>query len=113
MALEISKRYEKGKEIIAFGASARSSTILNAININSEQVICIADNSPLKQNRFSPGKNIEIKSVEEALSSKPDVILLLAFNFRSEIEKSLRNEFNWAGELIVPFPGDIECVKFK
>ena len=113
LAFEITKRFEQGKKIIAFGASARSSTILNSININSEQVVCIADNSSLKQNRFSPGKNIEIKSVEAALSSKPDVILLLAFNFRSEIEKSLRNEFNWAGELIVPFPGDIECVKFK
>jgi hypothetical protein len=39
--------------------------------------------------------------------------LLLAFNFRNEIELSLRNEFNWVGELIVPFPGEIECVKFK
>ena len=113
LTLEISKRFEQGKKVIAFGASARSSTILNATNINSEQVACIADNSPLKQNSFSPGKNIKIKSVVEALNEKPDVILLLAFNFRNEIELSLRNEFNWVGELIVPFPGEIECVKFK
>ena len=67
----------------------------------------------MKQNSFSPGKNIKIKSVKEALNEKPDVILLLAFNFRNEIELSLRDEFNWVGELIVPFPGEIECVKFK
>jgi len=113
LTLEIAERVKQGKKVIAFGASARSSTILNATNINSEQIACIADNSPLKQNSFSPGKNIKIKSVAEALNEKPDVILLLAFNFRNEIELSLRNEFNWAGELIVPFPGEIECVKFK
>jgi SAM-dependent methyltransferase len=113
LTLEIAERVKQGKKVIAFGASARSSTILNATNIDSEQIACIADNNPLKQNSFSPGKNIKIKSVAEALDEKPDVILLLAFNFRNEIELSLRNEFNWAGELIVPFPGEIECVKFK
>ena len=113
LTLEVSKRYKQGKKIIAYGASARSSTILNATSISAKEIMCIADNSALKQDNFSPGKNIEIKSVTEALRLNPDVILLLAFNFRKEIEYSLRNDFNWTGELIVPFPGDIECVEFK
>ena len=43
---------------------------------------------------------------EQALNEKPDVVLLLGWNFRDEILSQIRDEFGWRGEIIIPLPHD-------
>jgi SAM-dependent methyltransferase len=93
-----------GRRLIGYGASARSSTLLNFCGIDRTHLICIADQSPLKQGRFTPGTDIPIVSPESALSEKPDTILVLAWNFRDEILGRLA-DLGFAGDVIVPLPG--------
>ena len=47
-------------QIYAFGASARSSTLLNFCKISNNTITNIFDNNPLKQNLYTAGTNIKI-----------------------------------------------------
>lgn len=102
---EIAKLADEGKSIVGYGASARSSTMLNFLGESADSLQAIADASPLKHGKYSPGVNVPIKSPRSVLEMNPDAVLLFAFNFEKEILDSLRDA-GWSGVVIVPFPGD-------
>jgi len=94
----------KGKRLIGYGASARSSTMLNFCGIDRRHLDLVADRSPLKHRRYTPGTDILITAPDVAFAARPDMVLLLAWNFRDEILAQIRAEQNWSGEVIVPLP---------
>jgi len=100
-----------GRKVIGYGASARSSTLLNFCGINNNHLECIADQSPHKHGRFTPGTDIPILTPEEALSRKPDTVLLLGWNFREEILNRMKT-LGFTGRVIVPLPGAPEVINF-
>ena len=65
------------------------------------------DKNPLKKGLITAGSNIPIISFEEGLKEIKDAekILLLAWNFKDEIIKDLR-ESGFKGKFIIPLPGD-------
>jgi hypothetical protein len=91
--------------MIGYGASARSSTLLNFCGIDHRHLLCIADRNPIKHNRWTPGTDIQVRSPEEALSCQPDTVLLLAWNFKEEILAELRQR-GFRGKVLLPLPGD-------
>jgi hypothetical protein len=95
-----------GRLVAGYGASARSSTLLNFCGIDSRTVRMIADRNPLKHNRFTAGTRIPIDSPESVMKAGPDTVLLLAWNFEKEIVETLQNEFGFAGRVIVPLPNE-------
>ena len=103
----------KNQKLIAYGASARSSTLLNYCNIGNQVINIIADKSPLKHNLYTPGTSLKILSPEDALKENPDVVLLLAWNFKNEILSDLKNFYNWSGKVILPLPNDPEVISIE
>ena len=97
------------KKIIGFGASARSSTLLNAAELCGDQILAIADNNEWKQGLMTPGSAIKITSLQDALLVRPDVVVLLAWNFKSELLAQLK-EVGFSGEVIIPLPGN-PCIE--
>lgn len=95
-----------GKRVIGYGASARSSTLLNFCGLGRHHLESVADRAPLKHGLYTPGTDIPILPPEEAFATKPDAVLLLAWNFRDEILAQIRDEYRWHGTVIVPLPGD-------
>lgn len=85
--LALLKEREEGRVIIGYGAAAKGMTVLNAIEGTFDLII---DDSPLKCGRFSPGKNVKIESID-ALKEirKPITVVLLAWNFESEIRRRI------------------------
>ena len=71
--------------VTAFGASARSSTVLNSIGDAASIIGSIGDNNPNKWGLFSPGVQIEIESVPKMLKRGPSLVVLFPFNFQAEI----------------------------
>ena len=94
-------------KIVAYGASARSSTLLNYCGINSEHISMIIDKNTLKNGLITAGSNIPIVSFEDGLKfiEESEVILLLAWNFKNEIIKDLRAS-GYKGAFIIPLPGN-------
>ena len=96
----------QGRTLIGYGASARSSTLLNFAGVNQRHLQCIADKSAYKHHRYTAGTDILILSPDEALALKPDTILLLAWNFADEILGELRDR-GFSGKVIIPLPGPV------
>jgi len=92
------------KKVVGFGASARSSTLLNAARLSSKQISVIADNNEWKQGLFAPGSAIQIVSPQEAFALMPDIVVLLAWNFKSELLSQLKS-IGFHGDVILPLPG--------
>lgn len=102
---------ESSSRWIAFGASARSSTLLNAIGENSKCLNQIADNNPLKQGKFSPGIRLQICNPLETIDSTVEKVFICAFNFEDEIIEFLSKELKWSGEIVLPLPNKIRRFK--
>lgn len=96
----------RGRRLIGYGASARSSTMLNFCGIDRRYLDLVADRSPLKHGHYTPGTDILIADPKTAFATGPDVVLLLAWNFQDEILAQIKSEQGWSGEVIIPLPGD-------
>ncbi|MDO9181959.1 MAG: NAD-dependent epimerase/dehydratase family protein [Bacteriovorax sp.] len=95
---------KEGRKVVGYGASARSSTLLNYCEINGKYLTAIADKSPHKHNKYTAGTNVLILSPNKALALKPDTILLLAWNFEDEILAELKEVYKFKGRVIIPLP---------
>ena len=76
-------------KIVGYGSPAKATTALNFFGI-SEEIDFIIEDNKLKQGKFLPGMKIPIKS-KENLKEKADYLLVLAWNFFSEIKKTNEN----------------------
>ena len=73
--------------IIGYGSPARVSTITNVAKIDSNLIRYIIDDSPLKQNRFSPGMHIKILPRKKNINKNIDIVLVFAYEYFKDIEK--------------------------
>lgn len=93
-----------GKRIVAYGASAKGSTLLNYCGIGKETLDYIVDRSTVKQGRFAPGVHLPIFGTEKLLADKPDYTLLLAWNFADEIRRQQHAYELQGGRFVHPVP---------
>jgi len=100
----LEKIKSEGKHIVGYGATAKSTTLLNYCRIGTDFIDYITDSTPLKQNKFSPGMHIPIKSPDVLREKRPDYILLLAWNFADEIIKKEQWFTEAGGHFIKPIP---------
>lgn len=91
-----------GHKISAFAASAKGNTLLNAAGIDHNTIDYIADETPEKLNKFSPGTGIPIVSIEQIKLNPPDYLIILSWNFKDEIIEKLRPIYK--GKFILPIP---------
>jgi dTDP-4-dehydrorhamnose reductase len=93
-----------GKQIIGYGASAKSTTFLHQYKLSNKLINYIIDDNIYKQNYYSPGLNIQIKQFDILMIDKPDYIIILSWNFIEEILQKLETFRQSGGRIIIPFP---------
>ncbi len=103
----LKKLKAQGASIAAYGAPAKSTTLLHYFNIGRETIDFIADDSKYKIGLFTPGKHIPIVSPKELYTRKPDYVLILAWNFADSIMKIHEKYKKEGGTFIVPVPAPI------
>ena len=94
----------EGKTVVGYGAPAKGNTLLSYIGFGPEQLAYIADKSPLKQGRVTPGTHIPVVGPERLLADQPDYVLLLAWNFAEEIMAEQAEYRARGGKFILPVP---------
>jgi 2-polyprenyl-3-methyl-5-hydroxy-6-metoxy-1,4-benzoquinol methylase len=97
------KRAE-GRSVAAYGAAAKGVTLLNYCGIGPELVEYVADRSPHKQGRYLPGVRLPIRPPEHVAGTKPDFLLLLAWNLKEEIVEQMSHVREWGGRFVTPVP---------
>lgn len=102
---------KEGKSIVGYGASARSSTLLNFCGIDTRFISMIADQNPIKQGFYSAGTHILIDSPEKVMKKTPNYVFILAWNFADEIIDILRRRFNYTGKCIIPLPNNPKMLR--
>ena len=100
----LQKLKSENKKVIGYGAAAKGNTLLNYYHIGPELIEFIADLSPMKQNKFTPGTHIPVYSPERIYETKPDYMLILAWNFADEIMKQQSKFKEMGGRFIIPVP---------
>ena len=97
---------QKNKKIIGYGATAKSSTVLNYCNIKNETLEYFLDTTPNKAGKYMPGTHICIKEYNKTLLNKANYVFLGAWNFKEEIFKKEKRYIKNGGKFIthVPIP---------
>jgi len=103
-----------GKRVVGYGAPAKGNTLLTFLELGPDSLPYIADRSPLKQGRYTPGTHIPVVPPDRLLTDLPDVVLLLAWNFVDEIVAQQQPYLATGGRLLLPVPevkliGGREC----
>lgn len=94
-----------GKKIAGYGASAKSTTFLHQCNLTSYTINYIIDDNIYKQNLFTPGTHIPIKSKDYLLNNLVDYIIILSWNFSDDLINQLIPYINTNHtRIIIPFP---------
>lgn len=91
-----------GKIVSVFGASAKSTVMINACGFTENEISFVTDNSPLKPGRLIPGTQIPIIEEGEMLSQHPDYAICGAWNFRTEILAKMEKYRKRGGKFIFP-----------
>jgi 2-polyprenyl-3-methyl-5-hydroxy-6-metoxy-1,4-benzoquinol methylase len=94
----------KGQSVVAYGAAAKASTLLNYCGVRADFIEYLVDRSPYKQGHWLPGVHIPIHDPERVRETKPDYVLILAWNLKDEIMKQMSYVRDWGGQFIVPIP---------
>jgi hypothetical protein len=92
------------KVVMGYGAAAKASMLLNYAGVRPDQLRCVADKSPYKQDHYIPGCRIPIVSPEELLEKKPDYIVIFAWNIADEIIDQLTPLIEWQCTFVVAIP---------
>lgn len=101
---EITALCDGGAKVAAFAASAKGNTLMNACDFDSGMVDYIVDDTPEKIGRFSPGTGIGIVDRTILAENPPDYLMILAWNFASDIIAGTAEYSGGGGKYIIPIP---------
>jgi hypothetical protein len=93
-----------GKRIAAYGAPAKGNTMLNYCGIGNDVLDFVADKSPHKVGRLTPGSHIPVVDAASLVERRPDLVLILAWNFADEIMRQQAEYTRNGGRFVLPIP---------
>jgi SAM-dependent methyltransferase len=94
----------QGVRVGAYGAAAKGNTLLNFAGVRPDLIEFVVDRSPGKQGRYMPGSRIPIVDEAHLCEARPDRIVLLPWNLRSELIQQLDYARQWGARFVTAVP---------
>jgi SAM-dependent methyltransferase len=93
----------RGKSVWGYGAARSGTTLIAQMNLG-KVISFIVDDSPDKQNKFSPGDHIPILPSKALYEKSPDYVFILAWIHAARIIENNQAYLDRGGKFIVCFP---------
>ena len=93
-----------GKTVAGYGAAAKGNTLLNYAGVRPDLLPYVVDRNPAKQDKFLPGCRIPIVTEAHLKQNRPDYVLILPWNLRTEIVEQLAHIREWGGQFVTAVP---------
>jgi SAM-dependent methyltransferase len=93
-----------GNRIACYGAAAKGATLVNYLELGEGFFEFVVDANPHKQGKYLPGQRIPIRHPDHLLTSQPECVLLLVWNFAGEILRQQAFYRQRGGRFIIPVP---------
>jgi len=100
----LTKLKNDGKRIMSIGATAKSTTVFNYCEIDTDLIELITDTTKDKQGMYAPGSHIPVVDRESVNLNDYDYIFLGAWNFRDVIVNIEREFVQNGGKFITHVP---------
>jgi SAM-dependent methyltransferase len=93
-----------GKTVVAYGAAAKGNTLLNYAGVKPDLLRYVCDAAAAKQGKFLPGSHIPILPPTALAESKPDFVLILPWNLKTEVMEQLAYVRQWGSQFVCAVP---------
>ena len=93
-----------GKTVVGYGAPGKGNTLLNYCGIRPDLLAYTVDRNPYKHGRFTPGTRVPVLPPERIAADRPDYVLVLPWNLRTELTEQLSYVREWGARLVFPIP---------
>ena len=94
----------QGETVAAYGAAAKGNTLLNYAGVRPDLISFVVDRNPAKQGKFMPGSRIPIVNENHLKDVRPDYVIILPWNLRSEVTQQLDYIREWKGKFVTSVP---------
>lgn len=95
----------QGKIVVGYGAAAKGNTLMNYAGIRPDLIPFVVDRNPAKQGKFMPGSRIPIVDESYIKTFKPDFVVILPWNIKTEVMQQLEYIRSWGAQFITAVPG--------
>lgn len=93
----------KKQKIAAYGASTTVITLMYHFELENKLDYLLDDNAK-KQGLYSPGRHLEVKAGSTLYTDKPDVVIILAWQYADAIIRKHQQFIAEGGVFVVPLP---------
>lgn len=95
---------QRGKKVYGYGASTKGQIILQYCNLNSFDMVAIAERNPSKYGLYTPGTDIRICTEQEMRDAKPDYLLMFPWYFFDEFKEREADLHASGCKFVLPLP---------
>ncbi|WP_435097651.1 class I SAM-dependent methyltransferase [Candidatus Pelagibacter bacterium nBUS_27] len=95
---------KNNKKIIGYGAPTKAALLLKLAKLEHGSINYTIEDNSLKINKYIPETDVQIKPFKNIYSNKPNVMIVFAWNFASDIIKKLKKNKIKQLKIIVPLP---------
>lgn len=99
----------EGKTISCYGCPAKFALFSKVFGLDSSNIKYVVDDSPLKQNKYSPGSKIPIVNRDYFYTNPTDYCIISVWNMAEAI---IQKNKSYTGQFVIPMPQFIVQPKF-
>jgi hypothetical protein len=105
----INKFRDEGKSVVGYGASTTVATLMYHFDL-FDKLDYLIDDNPKKHGLYSPGCHLEVKPSSVLYNDKPDVVVVLAWQYAKPIINNHQLYIDNGGQFVIPLP-DLKIVE--
>jgi hypothetical protein len=99
----INKARSEGKSVVGYGASTTVATLMYHFEL-FDKLDYLIDDNPKKYGLYSPGCHLEVKPSSALYTEKPDVVVVLAWQYANPILNKNKSYIENGGKFVIPLP---------